>query len=42
MYMYMQVEPDNNDTQCNPILLDIIVLINTKYKHVYCNCFKVD
>ena len=28
--------------QCNTILLDNVVLINTNYKSVYCNCFKVD
>ena len=33
---------DNKNTQCNAILLDNIVLINTNHKPVYCNCFKVD
>ena len=28
--------------KCNTILLDYIVLINTSYKLVYCNCFKVE
>ena len=28
------VVPDNNDTQCNTILLDNIVLINTNHKTV--------
>ena len=33
-----------DDTQCNTILLNNIVLISTNYKPVYCicNCFKVD
>ena len=33
---------DNNDRQCKTILLENITLINTNYKPVYCNCFKVD
>ena len=41
-YRACRCSTENNNKQCITILLDNIVLINTSYKPVYCNCFKVD